>query len=726
MKYQKRLLYHIIGAIAAIGKCIAKEEDQSHLGLSGLNYLHSTNGEDRNRNLRSKPERVLKGTTQKTSSSTSNRFDSTPNYTRMRKNDQMETDPIGCFEDQSTVDYIDLQGSLDIIGDCGKHCSTDFFGLVGTTCKCFLETPVKRISIGSCRDVGMDVYYKRTWSDQCNQDITRNLRDQLVQENNADLGYDIVRNIYLPSPFEFYNNGCGTNIYELNTDVSGSDRSMTTVSNVLSEYAMEKRSHISQSISVSAEIGFDIEFASASLKVSASADYEMNNAFQSSGASETGSKRFSSFGVHKLSTIEIENFDNSNHFATFNDKFIDALKHYITSGYAKDFAKKIFDSFGMVVVEHGVVGGFVQISATSKSSDLSDYFSSEAEMERCYETAVSGSGEFGPVSGSFSAEASGCSGEALKFMEAQREQFSSEVEETNYVGGSIEPVVGTERDLFSVTPETAKLLTNADMYDDGDGMRLRLITDFLNPKKINPLEIKRHLLTEAQFEEARMYLQDHALEILEDIGDILDYYQPCAGVPYLELQSGTDDFTCDCYEPLLENKFIASDGSFHDSFGDSCSISGDLFVVGAPGVDSWTGAAYLFDLNGNEIKKLNPGDDGDKDDWFGCSVSFDEKVVVGSRRRYVDVFSRQGTHERTIRCDGCYGFGYDVATHGNLIVTNGEQNSIEKLFIYKTDGELLRSLVQEDFIDAVAISEKYIVSTALDLKLLRLIKEEQQ
>eukprot|EP00594_Rhizosolenia_setigera_P020307 CAMPEP_0178962294 /NCGR_PEP_ID=MMETSP0789-20121207/14273_1 /TAXON_ID=3005 /ORGANISM="Rhizosolenia setigera, Strain CCMP 1694" /LENGTH=193 /DNA_ID=CAMNT_0020646405 /DNA_START=202 /DNA_END=781 /DNA_ORIENTATION=+ len=193
------------------------------------------------------------------------------------------------------------------------------------------------------------------------------------------------------------------------------------------------------------------------MKVSASFDYEMNNAFQSSGASEVGSKRFSSFGVHKLSTLEIKNFDLKKYFVTFNKEFIEALRRYITSGYRKEHAKKIFDSFRMVVVEKGDVGGFVQISATSKSSDLSDYFSSEAEMEKCYETAVSGSGKFGSVKGSFSINTSGCSGAALSLMKSVQEQFSVEVEETNFVGGSV-----------VITPEKAKLLTNADMYDDGD------------------------------------------------------------------------------------------------------------------------------------------------------------------------------------------------------------------------------------------------------------------
>jgi len=86
------------------------------------------------------------------------------------------------------------------------------------------------------------------------------------------------------------------------------------------------------------------------------------------------------------------------------------------------------------------------------------------------------------------------------------------------------------------------------------------------------------------------------------------------------------------------------------------------------------------------------------------------------------VFSRDGTYERTLTCDDCILFGDDVATLGNLIVTEGsihetsrydDQNSTSKLFIYSTeDGQLLKSLEQgSDRIFEIAISEQLIVST---------------
>jgi len=177
-----------------------------------------------------------------------------------------------------------------------------------------------------------------------------------------------------------------------------------------------------------------------------------------------------------------------------------------------------------------------------------------------------------------------------------------------------------------------------------------------------------------------------------------------------------DDDDDENEEEYEEKKLVASDGSGNDYFGASCSMSEELVVVGAH-EDIYEGAAYLFHLNGTEVKKLTPEDDGDDDDRFGVSVSMDEKVVVGSYYGdYVRLFSRNGTYERTIRCELCTYFGYRVATLGNLIVASGIQNFIGKLFIYTKEGQLLKTLEQEGFINDVAMSEQFIASTAQDGK----------
>jgi len=179
-----------------------------------------------------------------------------------------------------------------------------------------------------------------------------------------------------------------------------------------------------------------------------------------------------------------------------------------------------------------------------------------------------------------------------------------------------------------------------------------------------------------------------------------------------------------------EKKLVASGGSDKDNFGSSCSISGELVVIGAPPVFGKgaafgihdieeEGAAYLFHLDGTEIKKLTHGNERDDDAWFGVPVSIDEKVVVATPltdgSSVLQVFSRNGTYERTIRCDDCHhGIGRAVATLGNLIVTSGVQNSMYQLFILTTEGKFLKSYGQKLrlWLESVAISEQFIVSTS--------------
>jgi hypothetical protein len=87
-----------------------------------------------------------------------------------------------------------------------------------------------------------------------------------------------------------------------------------------------------------------------------------------------------------------------------------------------------------------------------------------------------------------------------------------------------------------------------------------------------------------------------------------------------------------------EAKLLADDGSEADYFGWVMAISGDTVVVGAPGYEFQTGAAYVF-------KRDNSGDgptwiqeaklmavDAAERDWFALSVAISgDAAVVGSR-----------------------------------------------------------------------------------------------
>jgi outer membrane protein assembly factor BamB len=81
-------------------------------------------------------------------------------------------------------------------------------------------------------------------------------------------------------------------------------------------------------------------------------------------------------------------------------------------------------------------------------------------------------------------------------------------------------------------------------------------------------------------------------------------------------------------------KFVPSDGSAHNQFGYTVSISGNLAVIGAPystvrgHLDA--GAAYVFDATtGAQLAKLTANDAADVDEFGYVSIS-GGLVLVGS------------------------------------------------------------------------------------------------
>jgi hypothetical protein len=81
-------------------------------------------------------------------------------------------------------------------------------------------------------------------------------------------------------------------------------------------------------------------------------------------------------------------------------------------------------------------------------------------------------------------------------------------------------------------------------------------------------------------------------------------------------------------------KLTASDGASNDNFGLSSAIAGDVFVVGAPRINSVTGGAYIFrSSNGGvtwpstETQKLTASD-GFAKDSFGWSTAISGDVIL--------------------------------------------------------------------------------------------------
>jgi len=82
-------------------------------------------------------------------------------------------------------------------------------------------------------------------------------------------------------------------------------------------------------------------------------------------------------------------------------------------------------------------------------------------------------------------------------------------------------------------------------------------------------------------------------------------------------------------------KITASDGSSFDGFGDSVAVGSGRIIVGAAGADTIPnlnrGAAYIFDLDGNELTKVLASDPSE-DVFFGFPVVIHaDKIVIGCR-----------------------------------------------------------------------------------------------
>ena len=79
------------------------------------------------------------------------------------------------------------------------------------------------------------------------------------------------------------------------------------------------------------------------------------------------------------------------------------------------------------------------------------------------------------------------------------------------------------------------------------------------------------------------------------------------------------------------NKFTSSSGNAYDNFGKTVAIDDQYALVGALGDrenGSWSGAAYLFDLDtGAELFKL-VADDGQASDYFGSSLAISDGLAL--------------------------------------------------------------------------------------------------
>ena len=114
----------------------------------------------------------------------------------------------------------------------------------------------------------------------------------------------------------------------------------------------------------------------------------------------------------------------------------------------------------------------------------------------------------------------------------------------------------------------------------------------------------------------------------------------------------------------------ASDGAAYDYFGRSVAVGSGRIVVGASGDDigsnSNQGSAYIYDLNGNEVGIITASD-GAAGDIFGYSVAVGSgRIVVGASGHNVGSNSNQGA---------AYIFDLNGNQLGIITASNGTANA---------------------------------------------------
>ena len=181
-------------------------------------------------------------------------------------------------------------------------------------------------------------------------------------------------------------------------------------------------------------------------------------------------------------------------------------------------------------------------------------------------------------------------------------------------------------------------------------------------------------------------------------------------------------------------KFQSSDVAANDRFGWSVAVSSNRIVVGAPYEDttaSDAGSAYIFDMNGNELAKIQASDAAGYDEFGNSVACSDTRIVVGAQ--YEDttangagsayIFDMNGNELAKIQASNAGSgdnFGIAVAVSNTRIVVGAlsedtTSTNAGSAYIFDIDGNELAKIQASDagsgdrFGTAVAVSNSRIV-----------------
>jgi hypothetical protein len=149
-------------------------------------------------------------------------------------------------------------------------------------------------------------------------------------------------------------------------------------------------------------------------------------------------------------------------------------------------------------------------------------------------------------------------------------------------------------------------------------------------------------------------------------------------------------------------KLLAADGQTPDNLGSSVALSGDTALIGASGVSSSKGAAYVFTRAGTTWTQQSKllASDGLASDYFGCSVSLSgDTAFIGasgtdSYKGSVYLFTRAGTtwtqQAKLLAADGASGdgFGCSVSLSGDTVLIGaiGDDGAKGSAYVFNLTG----------------------------------------
>jgi len=195
----------------------------------------------------------------------------------------------------------------------------------------------------------------------------------------------------------------------------------------------------------------------------------------------------------------------------------------------------------------------------------------------------------------------------------------------------------------------------------------------------------------------------------------MNAHNPIGSYGAIHIFKSTEEQDTDITNEFEWIKKVAGPQQVYGYYGQALAVGCGRIVVGSPGGNSLKGSIQILDLNGNLIKEVSPSDLSTQDE-FGFSVAVGNNRIVAGARKQVGVstttyesngaayvFDLDGNQLFKLSPEEGGQYGYSVAVGSGRIVvgapywryynSNTQTNNDDagKWFMYDLNGEFLRS-----------------------------------